>query len=77
MLIPRNTAGDLTRALYSFAQLALVLENKICIFSGDTYLCVWFAEFGWNKKEEHVLARAPLGKNTTKIWSASTRLGRQ
>ena len=60
-----------TRTLFADAQLALVITKIECKHSAELYLELWFAEFGTNKEREHVIARAPLGKQTTKIWLAS------
>ena len=71
MLIPEQTLGRMLRTLFSFAQLGLVIDTKVDPHSKEPYITLWFAEFGTNKEKEHVLARAPLGKDTTKVWIAS------
>ena len=50
---------------FTYAQLALVVAD-----AGERGVLLWFSEFGANKEREHVLVRAPLGSETTKIWIA-------
>jgi hypothetical protein len=62
--------SKITRTLFAAAQLALIVASQKCAYTSDPYLELWFAEFGVNKEREHVIARAPLGKPTTKVWLA-------
>ena len=50
---------------FTYAQLALVVAKP-----SEHGVLLWFPEFGANKEREHVLVRAPLGSETTKIWIA-------
>lgn len=63
-------ASAIASTLFAHAQLALVVAKQKCLYTSERYLEVWFSEFGVNKKREHVIARAPLGKPTTRIWLA-------
>ena len=71
MLVKEQTLGRMLRTLFAFAQLGLVVESNTCPYSSEPYITLWFAEFGTHKEKEHVLARAPLGKETTKVWIAT------
>ena len=57
--------GALKQVMFTYAQLALVISRTT-----DDFI-LWFAEYGIDKKREHVLARAPMGSETTKVWVAS------
>ncbi len=69
MLVARDQyRGNWEVVMFAEGQLGLVISE------GPDSLLVWFAEFGINKKEEHIIACAPLYKQTTKIWSATSAL---
>ena len=57
--------GRLKQVWFTYAQLALVVAKP-----SDHGVLLWFSEFGPNKEREHVIVRAPLGSETTKIWIA-------
>ena len=60
-----KAVGSTKQVWFTNAQLALVVAKP-----SDFGVLLWFPEFGTNKKKEHVLVRAPLGSETTKIWIA-------
>tara|TARA_B100000579_G_scaffold437589_1_gene467585 strand:+ start:1079 stop:1366 length:288 start_codon:yes stop_codon:yes gene_type:complete len=69
MLVSRDSyRGNWEVIMFAEGQLGLIVGK------GPDSLLVWFAEFGINKKEEHIFACAPLHKQTTKIWSATSAL---
>ena len=61
----RKPRERLKQVWFTYAQLALVVAKP-----SEHGVLLWFPEFGANKEREHVIVRAPLGSETTKIWIA-------
>ena len=67
MLVSKTTpSGKWKMVMFAEGQLGLTVHV------GNDSILVWFAEFGINKKEEHIFACAPLHKQTTRIWSVNS-----
>lgn len=68
MMISRDRyRGSWETIMFAHGQLGLIVDL------GTDSLLIWFSEFGI-KKEENIFACAPLHKQTTKVWSATSAM---